>query len=178
MTLRDTAQTRGGHKIQPSRKMSEDFLRWTISFTEVVKINCLAKCIYGGEHVIYGDGHGYPPRKIDLWRQFLKSIYGDGSFKTFASQNGGQPPKWPTNVKVSKPQPKPISNFLLGLYEYEHLGFPQPLSLSLSPSRLSPSPSRSGACYCAPPSPRVVPPSPPMQATVPLHLPLVHMAGW
>ena len=117
--------------------MSEDFLRWTISFTEVVKINCLAKCIYGGEHVIYGDGHGYPPHKIDLWRQFLKSIYGDGSFKTFASQNGGQPPKWPTNVNVSKPQPKPISNFLLGLYEYEHLGFPQPLSLSLTPLSLS-----------------------------------------
>jgi hypothetical protein len=51
---------RGDHKIQQSRKMLEDFRRWTFLFTEMVIINRLANCIYGAEHFIYKCGQNCP----------------------------------------------------------------------------------------------------------------------
>jgi hypothetical protein len=52
----------GSLKIQPPRKMFEDFQRQTFLFTEVVTINRLTKYTYRGGHFIYGVGQNCLPR--------------------------------------------------------------------------------------------------------------------
>jgi hypothetical protein len=59
----------GGHKIQPSRKMPEDFWRWTFSFTEAVTLNHLANAFMKLDILL--------TNKVRIAR-LIKSIYGDG----------------------------------------------------------------------------------------------------